>query len=635
MPKKWSENIYCNHPFKPSRLQTREVSVGSLLIGSAHPLRIQSMTNTPTMDTGSSVRQCIRIIDAGADLVRLTSRNIAEAENLANIKKELRDCGYHTPLIADIHFNPRVAETAARIVEKIRINPGNYISKTDGNKRGIIEKSLKPLITICKDHHTAMRIGVNHGSLSERILKQFGDTPRGMVESALEYLRVCQDQDFHQVVFSMKSSNTLVMIRAYRLLVHKMLEQGIVYPLHLGVTEAGEGEDGRLKSAVGIGSLLADGIGDTIRVSLTEDPEFEIPVAGKLAALFQELKSNKPDTGDLHYPVDPFEYQKRLSDPVLNIGGTSLPVVIADCSGSGNRGGDLLDLAGYVTNSQTGYREPGDRTADYLYFGNTPPSFALPDSARGILEAEAWKKDPVNIWYFPVFSLEDFLLTGIKSDVLNFIKIKTEGDITEDVQICSQDPTAVYILEGTKTTDFHFWRSFFAGLIREQIHTPVILKACLPAADPESLQLEGSVMFGGLFADGLGDGAWLTSSGATGCGLLTASCFGILQASRVRTTRTEFISCPSCGRTLFNILEATSRIRKKTGHLKGLKIGIMGCIVNGPGEMADADYGYVGSGPGKVNIYKARKIIRRNVSSEVAVEELIKVIKENGDWMDP
>ncbi len=632
MSKDRGENIYCNNPFQPSRLKTREVFIGNVPMGSMHPVRIQSMTNTPTGDTIASVEQCIRIIEKGADYVRLTAANIQEAENLANIKKELRTKGYSTPLIADVHFNPRVAETSARIVEKIRINPGNFVSSHDKGKPSIREK-LVPLINICKEYGTAMRIGVNHGSLSKRILQEYGDTPTGMVESAMEYLEICREENFHQLIFSMKSSNTLVMVQAYRLLVSKMLQLGDVYPLHLGVTEAGDGEDGRIKSAVGIGTLMADGLGDTIRVSLTEDPEEEIPVGQKLVAYYDYNNSANKVDNKIDFPVDPFQYNKRKTHEVENIGGNKVPVVIINLESVLEI--DWSDL-GFNYNSISDTWHKSDASPDYLFFGSSPPPEHLPSCSIGLVNIDLWgSQAKYREQFYPVFTIEEFKGIEDKSSVLNFIKVSSKSELSQFLRENIENKTIVLILNSKQLYALHEYRAVFSELIHKGSQIPVILTQDSRLSDSEEQMLVSAFTLGGLSLDGLGDGIWIEKTNKTEVSSTISLAFGILQASRVRTSKTEYISCPSCGRTLFDILEITAKIKQKTRHLKGLKIGIMGCIVNGPGEMADADYGYVGSGKGKISLYKNKNVVKKSIPAEVAVEELIQLIKENGDWVEP
>ena len=634
MSKYTDKYIYCQDPFNPSRLLTREVMVGKVKIGAGHPVSMQSMTNTSTMDTEGSVSQCIRIIESGADLVRLTAINTKEAKNLANIKSGLIKRAYDTPLVADVHFNPKVAETAARVVEKIRINPGNFVPAAFDTGMDSIRKRLVPLINICKEYGTAMRIGVNHGSLSTRILEQYGDNPEGMVQAATEYLRVCKEENYHQLIFSMKSSNTRVMVQAYRLLFHQMILDGDIYPVHLGVTEAGEGEDGRIKSAVGTGCLMADGIGDTIRISLTEDPEKEIPVGKKLARYFEKIQVTTAPIKETKNILNPFVYQKRKTNPVVNIGGKHVPVVLSDVSKDLDFKEESLSDFGFTFNNSTKYWKKGDQSPDLFYFGDKIVSFSLPEGTLGLLDFRLWQKYFEKNQLYPVFSLNEYKGTAEKSAILNFISIKEDEGSAKLLDEIKADPNLVFNYESNEIHAFHDQRKFAINLIKNQNTTPVIFKRTYTISDPEEMQLASAADLGGLFIDGLGDGIWLNTKNPILPAELLSLSFGILQASRVRTTKTEYISCPSCGRTLFDIQKITAQIREETRHLKGLKIGIMGCIVNGPGEMADADYGYVGSGPGKITLYKNFDPVKKNISVETAVEELIQLIKENGDWVE-
>ncbi len=547
------------------RFHSRVVMVGDLPMGGGHPVRIQSMTSTPTLDTGATVRQILRLKEAGSEYVRLTARSIREAEHLAVISKELRKLNADLPLIADVHFNPRIAEKAARIAAKVRINPGNYLPeiKEMGNPgmdpariTDHIYRHIRPLLTICRENGTALRVGSNHGSLSPRIMSLYGDTPLGMVESALEFARVCRMEGFNDVVISMKSSNTRVMVQANRLLVRKMIQEGMDYPIHLGVTEAGEGEDGRIKSAIGIGSLLCKGIGDTIRVSLTEDPELEIPVARRI---IEAAGGGRREAGGGGWSADSSwrsagmgseEYRRRETVQVGNAGGKMVPLV-----------------AGVDPLPEERIRiHPDDLTEGQIR--------QLNDNPRQIVIAEA------------------------------------EGDDARDL-----------------------FRKMFRQLEEHPCSLPVILKIRYPRMDPETLVIRASVDLGPLLVDGLGDGIWIEAPGQDPQFICDLS-FGILQGCRCRFTKTEFIACPSCGRTLFNIQETLRTIRERMGHLKNVKIAVMGCIVNGPGEMADADYGYVGSGPGKITLYKGKKVIKNNIDAGNALQELEKIIRDNGDWID-
>ncbi|TAF86045.1 MAG: 4-hydroxy-3-methylbut-2-en-1-yl diphosphate synthase, partial [Flavobacteriia bacterium] len=580
------------------------------------------------------------MIDAGCELVRLTAPSKNEAENLQKIKAALVEKGYHTPLVADIHFTPNAAEIAAKIVEKVRVNPGNYADKkkfeeidyTDESYQAEldrIEEKFTPLVLLCKAHGTAMRIGTNHGSLSDRILSRYGDTPEGMVESAFEFIRICEKHDFDQLVISMKASNTLVMVQAYRLLMAKMLENGVVYPLHLGVTEAGDGEDGRIKSAVGIGALLEDGLGDTIRVSLTEAPEAEIPVAQKLIAKYNAYKSFdfEPPQNELSY--SPFFYNKRESAAFHNIGGKNTPIVLADLS-------DVDDIKpahffgfGYQYSIPLDKWNIQDQAADYVYIGSNEIEFEVPGTLGIIVDFELWNaKYSDKSGYYPLVLKEE--LQDISSEQICFLPLEAEDALPQEL---SAHPNAVIVLNTAYDNKTQLYRKFFLALQENGLQNPVILSYQYETAELETFQLYAGSDAGALLIDGFGDGIWLNA--ALGAQYINSTSFGILQATRTRISKTEYISCPSCGRTLFDLQETTAKIRQRTAHLKGLKIGIMGCIVNGPGEMADADYGYVGTGPGKINLYKEKTIVKRNIEEQQAVEALVDLIKEYGDWQEP
>lgn len=656
---------YCNSLTQYSRYNTREVNIGDIPLGGNNPIRIQSMTITDTMDTKGTVEQTIRMVDAGCEYVRITAPSIKEAQNLEQIKKELRARGYNVPLIADIHFTPNAAELAARIVEKVRVNPGNYADKkrfdiieyTDSQYEAELDrirKKFTPLVNICKEYGTAMRIGTNHGSLSDRIMSRYGDTPLGMVESALEFLRICEDNNYHNIVLSMKSSNPQVMVQAYRLLIRKMEEEGMNYPLHLGVTEAGGGEDGRIKSAVGIGTLLEDGIGDTIRVSLTEDPEFEAPVAIALASRYEKRVHHKPIKPIAESPVDPFVYTRRKSLEVSGIGGNNVPQVVADYSGRNIVNQTDLNDIGYFYDEPTDKWNLNDGAADLIYLGKNLLPFDCPNGLKAIYDYEFWKelKNPYNS--YPVFTVKEYLLTSHKSDLLNFILVNID-ELNKDLKSkIKSDKTAVLILETSNAHGMAEQRRIFFELLADEIQNPVIIKRTYNEISFDDLRLYVATDFGALLIDGFGDGVWskviqITSKGENNGQyirsfirktessekIINRVLFGILQAARVRISKTEYIACPSCGRTLFDLQETTEKIRQRTEHLKGVKIAIMGCIVNGPGEMADADYGYVGSGPDKITLYKEKDIVRRNVPANDAVDALIELIREDNRWIEP
>jgi len=632
---------YCNSLISYSRFQTREVKVGQIGIGGNNPIRVQSMTTTDTMDTEATVAQSIRMIDAGCELVRITAPSIKEAHNLANIKAGLVAKGYNTPICADIHFTPNAAEFAATIVEKVRVNPGNYADKkkfetidyTDESYQAEltrIRERFIPLIEICKKHGTAMRIGTNHGSLSDRILSRYGDTPLGMVESAMEFLRICREFDFHDIVLSMKASNTQVMVQAYRLLVSTMMENGMDYPLHLGVTEAGEGEDGRIKSAVGIGTLLEDGLGDTVRVSLTEDPEFEIPVAQALVARYETRSSSKEIQAYDSYPINPFQFHKRKTDEALNFGGENVPRVVADLSSKDEIVPANLFAFGYNYSTQLDKWNLTDLACDFLYIGDKQLDFNIPGTLGIIQNADSWNSTKDR--HYPLFDAATYTNASSRSDVLNFVQLGIEGLTDDFISVLKTDKTIVLVLKSYNENALAELRRAVVLLIDAALKTPVIIKRNYEL-DENKFQLYSATDLGGLLVDGLGDGCWITGSNVPNK-ILNSTSFGILQAARARTSKTEYISCPSCGRTLFDLQETTAKIRNRTDHLKGVKIGIMGCIVNGPGEMADADYGYVGTGKGKITLYKGQEVVRRNIASEGALEALEELIKEHGDWVE-
>lgn len=644
---------YCNSLFEYSRLKTREVKVGVLGIGGNNPIRVQSMTTTDTMDTIKTVEQSIRMIEAGCELVRITAPSINEAKNLENIKKELRKRGYSTPICADIHFTPNAAETAAKIVEKVRVNPGNYadrkkfehIDYTDAHYEQELERIRErflPLVKICKENGTAMRIGTNHGSLSDRILSRYGDTPLGMVESALEFVRICEEENFFDIVLSMKASNPQVMVRAYRLLVHKMIETDRNYPLHLGVTEAGAGEDGRIKSAVGIGVLLEDGLGDTIRVSLTEEPEFEMPVAKNLVERYSlrkpKVPSHKPQIPSLEH--NPFEYSRRATKAVVNIGGNNVPRVIADFScltphpSPKERGISAKDFSavGYDYSEKSDKWNLTDQACDYVYLGDNEIGFEIPGTLGLIYNSQTFAKLKNKTRAYPLFCGSEYFSAENKSDELNFVVVDCETLLHPEFKIQNLDSSVVLIFDTVSEHGMAEQRRMFFELADAKI--PVIIKRNYKDISQDKFQLYSSTDFGGLFLDGFGDGIWIKQKNCASQQIINSTAFGILQATRTRISKTEYISCPSCGRTLFDLQETTAKIRARTAHLKGVKIGIMGCIVNGPGEMADADYGYVGTGIGKITLYKGKEVVKRNIPSETAVDELISLIKEGGDWVE-
>lgn len=656
-----------------TRLQTKEVRIGDLLMGNGHPIRIQTMTTTDTMDTEATVAQTIRCIEAGAELVRITAPSKKEAENLAAIKNELRRRGYQTPLVADIHFTPNAAEIAARLIEKVRVNPGNYIDKkkfetidyTDAEYAAEIERIQKrftPLVKICRAYGTAMRIGTNHGSLSDRIMSRYGDTPMGMVESAMEFLRIARFENYHNIVLSMKSSNPQVMVQAYRLLVRCMQEEfGECYPLHLGVTEAGDGEEGRVKSAVGIGTLLEDGIGDTIRVSLTEEPELEVPVCRDLIKKYTGAIRLIPG-GEMTGLLDRFKsgYQRRSTPELGNIGGKQVPVVIADLSKIKRISAQTLQAAGYSYQEHLDKWQIGDQAADYIYTGQPELPFTLPGTLKVITSFTHWEKAQDKNKYFPLFSIEEYRQQTRKAE-LNFVMIDADAPheiLRPTLEQWRHDPKIIYCLSSVQKQSMKQVRSLFWLLEEMKICNPVILLSDSNGDTPDEHLIHFATECGALLLEGFGDGISLgMSSGAyqrmdNGSAekalrgrnyaqnesveaFLNTTAFSILQATRTRISRTEYISCPSCGRTLFDLQETTAKVRAVTSHLKGVKIAIMGCIVNGPGEMADADFGYVGSGVGKITLYRGKEVVKRGVDSDIAVDELIALLKESGAWVEP
>ncbi len=637
---------YCNSLTKYSRYRTREVKIGDLLLGGNNPIRIQSMTTTDTMDTLATVEQSIRMIESGCELVRITAPSLNEAQNLKNIKDELHRRGYNTPLVADIHFTPNAAELAARIVEKVRVNPGNYVDKkkfqvieyTDSEYNAELERikeRFSPLVKICKEYGTAMRIGTNHGSLSDRIMSRYGDTPFGMVESALEFVRICEQLNYHSIVLSMKASNPQVMVQAYRLLIQKMEEEGINYPLHLGVTEAGDGEDGRIKSAVGIGTLLEDGIGDTVRVSLTEDPEFEAPVAISLVNRYLNRKNHKPIIAIDQSPKDPFVYQKRNSFEVAGIGGSTVPKVFSDFSLNGISDYKDLKSVGYNYDAVTDKWSMSDQACDFLYLGDHELPFDPPNNLKVIHNYNKWLSLKDKTKGFPLLTIEQHNNGALLSFVLNFVQISIQDIFSNSIDSLKNNKTIVFVLSTDNLHGMAEQRRAIFELMNINIINPVILKRSYNKVDQDHFRLYASTDIGSLLIDGLGDGVWLTSdSDNIEQSFINRTIFGILQAARTRISKTEYIACPSCGRTLFDLVEVTNKIRKRTEHLKGVKIAIMGCIVNGPGEMADADYGYVGSGVGKITLYRSKEIVKKSINSENALDELIGLIKEDGLWVN-
>ncbi len=631
------------------RRKTRVVKIGDLGIGGNNPIRVQSMTTVDTMNTIGSIEQSIRMIEAGCELVRITAPSIKEAQNLENIRKGLNERGYHTPLVADIHFTPNAAELAARIVEKVRINPGNYADKkkfevieyNDNQYETELERireKFSPLVQICKEHGTAMRIGTNHGSLSDRIMSRYGDTPIGMVESALEFLRICEDMNYYDIVLSMKSSNPQVMVQAYRLLVQKLDEEGLhPYPLHLGVTEAGEAEDGRIKSAVGIGTLLEDGIGDTVRVSLTEEPEAEAPVAKKLIDRLIGRKKHKEIETIQEIPINPYHYTRRKTNEVANFGHQNVPRVIADLSEANITDLKGLKPVGHFYLPELDKWSMNDLGVDYIYTGTNPIPFMLPNGLKEIVDLNVWERLKVKENKYPLLSIDHIPSFG--GETISFLRL-SDKELIENLDLVDRLTKTVLWIH---TDNLHAMPALRAGIFKLQLkecELPIVIERTYDTSDPDQLMIDAGTEIGGLLIDGLGDGVVLKGDlkdglSSEGIKRLNETAFGVLQAARTRITKTEYISCPSCGRTLFDLQETTAMIRKRTDHLKGIKIGIMGCIVNGPGEMADADYGYVGSGKGKITLYKGQEVMKRGVPTENALDELIDLIKDDGNWTEP
>lgn len=612
--------------FNYHRRETSVVHIGRLDMGGDNPIRIQSMTTTDTDDTQACVEQAERIIKAGGELVRLTTQGVREAENLKNIHDGIRSDGFATPLVADVHFNPRVADVAALYAEKVRVNPGNYVDParkfikkeyTDeeyAEELKKIEDRFVPFLNICKEHHTAIRIGVNHGSLSDRIRNRYGDTPEGIVESCMEFLRICKKEHFDDVVISIKASNTVVMVRSVRLLVDQMDKEDMHYPLHLGVTEAGEGEDGRIKSAVGIGALLADGIGDTVRVSLSEEPEAEIPVARHLVDYIGRKAGSLIVPGETYEGFDWLRPTRRETQPVGNVGGAHVPVVIISA--------EQADYAG---------------KADYVYVGQQVPEHPLPGRhyildydvfARLQGEGNLDKAQGKAVFYpiFPVVAMP--LVAMVQSDV-KFLVLQFGTPSAEYLACLKAHPEVVVVCASNLQNRLGNQRALVHEMMTAEVSNPVVFAQMYQLNDKEEFQLEAAADMGALMMDGLTDGIWLMNKGNISVGDIEDTAFGILQAARLRTSRTEYISCPGCGRTLYDLRTTIARIREATKDMHGLKIGIMGCIVNGPGEMADADYGYVGAGPGKVSLYRGQECVEKNIPEDEAVDRLLQLIKSD------
>ncbi|MEQ1733488.1 MAG: (E)-4-hydroxy-3-methylbut-2-enyl-diphosphate synthase [Bacteroidia bacterium] len=637
---------FCTSLFNYKRFVTREVTIGNCAMGGNNPIRLQSMTTTDTLDTVATVKQTIQLIEAGCDYVRITAPSIKEAQCLATIKKEINAAGFTTPLIADIHYTPNAAELAARLIEKVRVNPGNYADKkkfdvleyTDveyDNEIQRIRERFIPLVKICKEYGTAMRIGTNHGSLSDRILSRYGDTPHGMVESAFEFLRICEDENYHNIVLSMKASNPKIMMQAYRLLVNRMMATNRNYPIHLGVTEAGDGEDGRIKSAAGIGALLEDGIGDTIRVSLTEDPALELPVARKLAERYTNRaieQSSITQREVINYT--PFEYTKRTAININGVGGSNVPRVIADFSTKETISQASLFAVGYNYSVTLDKYNITDQACDYIYAGNNTIDFEIPGTLSIIQNSAVWLVNKEKQRHYPLFNASEITTKTELHPQLNFVQCTLFSfENKEFLEILKANSTTIVLVVNTTNINaVAELRAVFFALTNYNLTTPVIIQRNY-TVDAETTQLHAATDCASLLLDGFSDGVWLTAPNVPLIELNKIA-FGVLQATRTRISKTEYISCPSCGRTLFDLQETTQKIRERTHHLKGVKIGIMGCIVNGPGEMADADYGYVGAGVDKISLYKGREVVQKNIHPNQAVDALIQLIKQHGDWVE-
>lgn len=644
-------NIFCPTLFNYKRRSTSESIIGNTNMGAKNPIRVQSMTNTDTNNIDESVQQAIAMIKSGAEYVRLTAQGVKEAENLKFIKQKLVEQNYNCPLVADIHFNPNAAIVAAKYVDKVRINPGNFVDKPVSSKLSLPEKTdntkaiekiknkFIPLLDICKQYNTAIRIGTNHGSLSERIMSQYGDTPRGMVEATMEFLRICKQEDFNNVCISIKASNTVIMVKTVRLLVVSMDSENMKFPVHLGVTEAGEGEDGRIKSAVGTGALLNDGIGDTVRISLTEEPEIESPVAKKLVDYILRKENHEHIIPQETNLVPLLDFYKRRINTVGVISNKTPAVVVSDLTNNHSLSTDTPALAGYVYDEDLFTWKKTDASADFILISGFDAILSeYPDELGIIVDQQCWKDASLySSNAYPLFTPEEFMTLNMNIFQTKFLFLKCDYKNLTDELIAEikQHPKLVLICESEHVNAFAEQRAFMFKLINNKCKAPVILKRSFSENLLEDLQIKAAADLGSLFFDGLGNGIFLVNKNkAISVQDVQSTSFGILQAARVRTSKTEFISCPSCGRTLFNLQEIAGAIKTQLSHLKHLKIGVMGCIVNGPGEMGDVDYGYVGSGVGKVNLYKGQELISKNIKSNTALEKLIEIIKINNDWID-
>ncbi len=629
--------------FNYTRRQSSVVRIGNTPLGGDNPIRIQSMTTTPTTDTDGSVAQAERIIDAGGEYVRLTTQGVREAENLRNIGDRLRAEGYDAPIVADVHFNPNVADVAALYAGKVRINPGNYVDPartfrqleyTDEEYAAELEKIEKrfvPFLQICRDHGTAIRIGVNHGSLSDRIMSRYGDTPEGIVESCMEFLRICHRERFDDVVISIKASNTVVMVRSVRLLVDAMEREGMNYPLHLGVTEAGEGEDGRIKSAVGIGALLADGIGDTIRVSLSEEPEAEIPVARHLVDYISQRAGHTMIPAEPYAGFDWLRPERRVTRAVANIGGSNVPVVVGPSINPSKVGRTASEAEDSMVSDEA---KEVNVMPDYIYIGGKLPDSPVP-GCKYIVDFDTFVRIPSNDSFYPIFPHTAMPFIGsVKADV-KFLVLQYGVPAEEYAACLKAHPEVVVVCMSNHRNRLGEQRALIHEMTAAGLTNPVVICQMYRHGSEEKkngaevksdFQLEAAADMGALMFDGLCDGIWLMNDGELDAQDICDTAFGILQAARLRTSKTEYISCPGCGRTLYDLRSTIARIKAATAHMKGLKIGIMGCIVNGPGEMADADYGYVGAGRGRISLYRRQECVAKNIPEAEAVERLLELI---------
>lgn len=624
-------NWFTPTPFKYRRLKTTNIQIGNLSLGSNYPVRVQSMANTSTHNVNASVSQAIEIIDAGGELVRFTVINSKDAEALKDIKSQLIEKGYSSPIVADVHFNPELADIAAKYIDKVRINPGNYLDKratftqvdfSDTEYKEELENlkiRFEKFLDICIEYNTAIRIGTNHGSLSDRIMSKYGDSPQGMVEATLEFLRICKNKNFNNVVVSLKSSNTRVMVYAYRLLAQAMQTENMNFALHLGVTEAGSGEDGRIKSAVGIGTLMHDGLGDTIRVSLTEHPAKEIPVTKTLVSHFSKLE-NHDDIIHTEPIFNPYDYKKLTTKPHFD-----KTVVVTDLASEKTITEQTISELGFTFNNTTNSYNRTDLSPDILFIGEHLLSYKFTDTQL-IIDNKYWEQQPNT---YPLFTFDEYLTSDIKSKEQNWVQINNNQLSNEFIDLIKNDSTIVLVCFSYHKNSTQDIRSLINTLLTKNINRTIIIQQSYSEINNEDFQLKSAADTGLFFIDGLANGLWLKNTFKANNKQLTDTAFAILQAARTRVTKTEYISCPGCGRTLFDLENSLADIKDATSHLKGLKIAVMGCIVNGPGEMADADYGYVGAGPGKVSLYKGKEVVMKNIDTKDAVKELLQFIEKD------